>query len=140
MKTKSGFVSNSSSSSFIVRGIEIKVKKLLRLFGLKKPKRNKQNELWGCEDETFELLNEYVSERMNPLSIEKTIRDDGYTECDSVVIGMTWGDMGDGSVESINIEEKMEDDDENIIDKLNRNNVKVTKKDLRLHIFYSSGG
>ena len=70
MKIRSGFVSNSSSSSFILRGIKIKKEELIQKLKISK------DELDLCEDNSYEILtyiNNYGGEHWKQVLLSKEI-------------------------------------------------------------------
>lgn len=85
MKVREGFVSNSSSSSFVLRGIEIKEKELAKIWDIDTK-----------SEDLFELL--YSEAHKRKLMIEST-RDyfDG-EPTGKVVIGKDLGELPDGVV------------------------------------------
>lgn len=103
MKTRQGFVSNSSSSSFVVRGFLIKKKKLAKALGIE------LTEDWDG------LRVEVEKRTKNFLTVEDT-RDyfDG-AETDDCVVGKESGELNDGVVAEL--DEPTEQSDIEIVEK-----------------------
>lgn len=95
MKIRSGFVSNSSSSSFILRGIKIKKEELIQKLKISK------DELDLCEDNSYEIL-ELISSKLNSnLDIKPTGNYFGNLDFDNLIIGDNMGHLEDGEVTEI---------------------------------------
>jgi hypothetical protein len=83
MKTRNGFVSNSSSSSFIIRGIRIKKDELAKIFNV---------ESW--EDIPYDKRkNIKIKDTQNVFDREE--------QTDDCVVGMDLGDLEDGGIVEI---------------------------------------
>jgi len=141
MKTRQGFVSNSSNSSFIIRGVKLKTSKALKLLGLKlKTKEELGEDYYGSEDLAFETIQNYINKKCKKLYVENP---NGYEEgnCESFVVGLSWGsgEFHYGGIVSIDVEKEMAKDDE-ILAMLNKVGIVVDKKDLKLHLCYICGG
>ncbi len=102
MKIREGFVSNSSSSSFIFRGIKITIDKLIENFNLNKDDK-------GLYDQIEDILEKYELD-VNPTG-------NCYDEYDynNLIVGKFSGNLNDGEITELDDDELL---DQDILNKL----------------------
>jgi hypothetical protein len=131
MKCRSGFVSNSSSSSFVMVGIKVPVKKLHELLGLEYEPSE--------ELDTYTIQKELKDKFKCDFKIESCDnffnRDDKSHE---VVIGKSHCTIDDGCVCDITPSEEFKDSVAQEIDRLDICDNPVTAKDLSIYVQYIS--
>lgn len=130
MKIRIGFVSNSSSSSFVVRGVKVPTDKIIKLFNID-PSENKEENKDSVERDNYIAYESTDKVKKDGLCME-TIRSffDG-EEHGEIIIGQTIETGEDGEVKELE-----EPDDNAIIEKLNKYDLKVKK--LRTYMQYIS--
>lgn len=132
MKIRNGFVSNSSSSSFVIRGLTIPTKELIEILDIK------------IEDSTIDKceLDYYVAYESESIKVKELSKDnlelqtirsffDG-KESGEIIIGQHLGHGHDGEVCEIE-----EPNDTDIIDRLKKHKIPITKP-LRTYMQYIS--
>ena len=86
MKIRNGFVSNSSSSSFVIRGIKIKNIELAKLLNV------------DLDSEDFCYVHDMLWGKIKGLSVETTNFFFGGKETGTVILGKEIADLDDGCV------------------------------------------
>jgi len=90
MKIRNGFVSNSSSSSFIIRGMKISSDEIIEKFKIPK------EDVDECEDD-YSLF-EFLSDKFEGFSVHADGNYFGDQDYSTLVIGESLGSLGDGDV------------------------------------------
>ena len=124
MKIRTGFVSNSSSSSFVVRGIKIDAKLLAEKLNIS---------LDEDENELYYALESGIS-KMKDFEIHSTGNYFGNKNYESVVIGISAGDLEDGELTEFPDTSEI---DKKVLKELEKFGIEV-KDGLKLYIQYIS--
>ena len=125
MKIRNGFVSNSSSSSFIMRATKFTADELIDALGIReKIKGYIENE------EEYEIFDAIGSELPKGLDIEPTGNYFGDSDYENLIVGKSCGDLSDGEV--VEIKEHTPETDEEIIELLK--GIGLSTEGLRTYI------
>lgn len=111
MKIRNGFVSNSSSSSFIIRGMKISTDEAIEKLGIS------QEEIDNCEEDDYEI-SQLISKKLKGFQIEY----DGncFYEMDytTLIVGESLGYLNDG--EAIELKEYTPEENEALLKKFEK--------------------
>jgi hypothetical protein len=128
MKIRTGFVSNSSSSSFVLRGIKIETKFLAEKLGVKVKEEDDDK---GALYQEIEYV---IDDKIKDFEIYPTGNYFGGKDYDSVIIGISAGDLEDGEVTEFAANPET---DERILKELAKYDIEV-KDGLKLYVQYIS--
>jgi len=117
MKIRNGFVSNSSSSSFIIRGAEFSTKELIVSLGI-------QEDEYDVEDD-YDIIYAIGKKLPKDLTIEPTGNMFDAYDFDNLIIGKDCGELEDGGV--VELVEHTSETDKEIIDMLDSSGIKIEK-------------
>lgn len=106
MKIRNGFVSNSSSSSFVIRGMKLSKDEIIE-------KLNISDEAQGVDQYDFQYL---ISKKIKDFEVEPDGNYFGGKDYNNFVIGKSIGYLEDGEV--VELPDRTEDDDKLIKEKL----------------------
>lgn len=106
MKIRNGFVSNSSSSSFVIRGMKIDSEEIIKTLNIPK------SEIEEIEDD-YDIY-EFLGQKFNGLSVEADGNYFGEIDYGTLVIGKSLGDLKDGDVTEF--KDRTEEEDKEILD------------------------
>lgn len=102
MKIRNGFVSNSSSSSFIVRGMRLSTDEIIKTLNISK------EDIEEFEEDEYELLG-YLSGKFEDLQYEPDGNYFGELDYSTIVVGKSLTNIEDGEMtEMSNLTEEQE--------------------------------
>ena len=108
MKIRSGFVSNSSSSSFIIRGMKISVDEAIKKLNIP------QEEIDECQEDEYELF-ELVGGKFGDFEIEPDGNYFGSQDYTSMIVGEDLGSLDDG--EAVELKEYTPEENQALLEK-----------------------
>ena len=108
MKIRNGFVSNSSSSSFIIRGIKLAKEEIIQTLNIS------QDEIDKCDEDDYEIF-ELLSEKFKGLNVEVDGNYFGNQDYNTLIVGDSMGRLEDGDVTEF--EDRTPEQDEKILAK-----------------------
>ena len=94
MKIRAGFVSNSSSSSFVLRGTKLTTEEIIKVLNIP------QDEIDEFEEDEYELY-EFLGEKLIGFSVEVDGNYFGGKDYSTLVVGESIGSLEDGDVEEL---------------------------------------
>ena len=94
MKVRNGFVSNSSSSSFVLRGTKLTTEEIIKVLNIP------QDEIDEFEEDEYELY-EFLGEKLIGFSVEVDGNYFGGKDYSTLVVGESIGSLEDGDVEEL---------------------------------------
>jgi hypothetical protein len=108
MKIRQGFVSNSSSSSFIMRAAKFTQKELIKALGI-------EDKVEKCDDE-YDIYEEIGMSLPPDIDIESTGNYFGDLDFENLIVGKNIGRFEDGEVTEVDYQTK--ESDKKILEKL----------------------
>lgn len=111
MKIRAGFVSNSSSSSFILRGTKLSTEEIIKALNIP---QDEIDEIVEEDEEEYELY-EFLSEKFEGFSVEVDGNYFGGQDYTTLVVGESIGSLDDGEV--VELKEYTPEENQKLIDK-----------------------
>jgi len=121
MKIREGFVSNSSSSSFILRGTKLSTEDIIKTLNIQ------QEELDDFDDE-YERY-EFLDGKLEGFSVETNGNYFGDRDYETLIVGESLGRLEDG--EAVELKEYTPEDNQKLIEKFEA----LGFKDVKLKTF-----
>lgn len=125
MKIRNGFVSNSSSSSFIIRGAEYTTKELIEFLNIESEVQE-----YLEEDDLYEVMETIESKLPSGLKVKPTGNIFDSYDYDNLLVGKDYGYLEDGGV--VELDEHTTESDKEITDQLE--SVGIKSKKLRTYV------
>ncbi len=124
MKIRTGFVSNSSSSSFIIRGMKLSTDEIINTLNIS----NEELDEVGTDE--YELMNFLGSKFPKGFEVESTGNYFGGQDYSTIVVGKSLGELQDGEVRELR--DRTPEEDNEILSQLVALGFK--DKDLKTYI------
>ena len=126
MKIRAGFVSNSSSSSFILRGTKLSTEEIIKALNISQDEIDEiSDEDGGEEYELYELL----SEKLEGFDVEPDGNYFGSQDYSTLIVGESIGSLEDG--EAVELKEYTPEENQKLIEKFEA----LGFKDVKLKTF-----
>ena len=109
MKIRAGFVSNSSSSSFILRGTKLSTEEIIKVLNIS------QDEIDEVGDEEEYELYEFLSGKLKGFSVENDGNYFGGRDYTTLIVGESIGSLEDG--EAVELKEYTPEENQKLIEK-----------------------
>jgi len=107
MKIRTGFVSNSSSSSFIIRGMKIKSADIINKFNISK------EDIDDCKEDEYEIF-DLLRSKLDDFSVEPDGNYFGERDYTTLIVGKSLGSLEDGDV--VELKDQTLEQDQCILD------------------------
>lgn len=123
MKIRNGFVSNSSRSSFVIRGAKFKIQDILEALNMSK------DELVDFEDNEYETY-DFLESKLGGFDVECDGNYFGRRDYSTLIVGKSLGVLPDGEV--VELKEYSEEENEELLNKFS--NFGLYPENLRTYV------